>query len=99
MAYEVIWSKNFSESFIQNINYLETNWGIIQLNEFVDIVDNSIFNISEFPFIGEEVSNEQNLRSIVISKIHTIFYRFDNTKIILLGLYDNRSNPENKLKQ
>lgn len=99
MAYEIIWTKKFSESYFNNIEYLETNWNVGIINLFVATVDEMIETLSIFPLIGDIEDNVYNYRGIVISKIHTIFYRIENNKIILIELFDNRSNPETKFKQ
>jgi plasmid stabilization system protein ParE len=98
MAFEIIWTKQFLNSFYFNIEYLETNWPQ-KIQDFVTDVDEIIEKLSHYPFLGEEEDKYYNIRGIVISKIHTIYYRIENEKIYLVDLFDNRRDPETKLKK
>ena len=96
MAYSIVWTELATEKFNEVIIYLEENWNQKIIQEFIFTVDDFLDLVVVFPMMGVEEKKTKNIRSFVISKFHTIFYKLDSFEIIILDVFDNRSNPENK---
>jgi len=52
--------------------------------------------LSEFPSIGTIQYPEKNIRGFTLTKQINIFYKIESDYIVLLDLFDNRSNPKKK---
>ena len=52
--------------------------------------------LSEFPEIGAMQYPEKQIRGFALTKQVTVFYRVDDDQIVLLDIFDNRSDPANK---
>ena len=52
--------------------------------------------LSEFPEIGAMQYPEKQIRGFALTKQVSIFYRIDDTQIVLLDIFDNRSDPAKK---
>ena len=52
--------------------------------------------LSEFPEIGSIQYPEKNIRGFSLTKQVSVFYRIDSDQIVLLDLFDNRSDPKKK---
>jgi len=52
--------------------------------------------LSEFPEIGSLQYPEKNIRGFSLTKQISIFYKVEIEHIILLDLFDNRSDPIRK---
>lgn len=52
--------------------------------------------LSEFPEIGSLQYPKKQIRGFSLTKQISIFYKIDGDQIILLDLFDNRSDPKKK---
>jgi len=52
--------------------------------------------LSEFPEIGSMQYPVKKIRGFSLTKQVSIFYKIDGNQIILLDLFDNRSDPKRK---
>ena len=96
MAFEIVWTPKAIESYDAIIEYLENSWYETVIEAFILNTKEFINKISIYPEIGELENIEKQIRGIVISRHHTIFYTIENQQVILLNFFDNRSNPQNK---
>jgi plasmid stabilization system protein ParE len=91
MAYEIIINKRFSNKMLQTLDYLEEEWSHKTAIEFQDKVFFRLYMLQLNPFIGAPVGIA-NVRSILITKHNRIYYKVKGDKVIILNLYDTRSN-------
>ncbi len=91
MAYEIIINKRFTNKLLRVLDYLEQEWNPKVANEFLDKVYVRIYTLQSNPFIGPP-TGILNVRSILITKQNRMFYRVDGNKVIILNLYDTRSD-------
>ena len=52
--------------------------------------------LSEFPEVGSMQFPEKNIRGFSLTKHVSIFYKIESDQIILLDLFDNRSDPKKR---
>ena len=91
MAYEVVINKRFSNKLILVLNYLHNYFGERIANEFQDKVLIRINMLQLNPFIGAP-TGIASVRSTLISKHNRMYYRLKNNTVIILNLYDTRSD-------
>lgn len=94
MAYKVIYKKRFNNKLVKLLQYLELVWGEKVSIEFLERIDNKIAVVSTQPFMGKQSLRKPEVRSILITKHNRLYYKFHNDTIIILNLYDTRSNPK-----
>ena len=94
MAYQIKFTPQANEELDQILIYLETNYNrtlaadlLLKVYDFLDV-------LSRFPFIGKKEVPEKNIRGIVIGKYIKLFYRVEDTDVILLNFFDTRQNPD-----
>jgi plasmid stabilization system protein ParE len=96
MALTIRWSTRADIKLDQLIIYLETEWGENVVKAFMKKLYDFLEILSEFPEIGAMQYPEKQIRGFALTKQVTVFYRVDDDQIVLLDIFDNRSDPANK---
>lgn len=78
------------------IIYLETEWGESVVKAFLRNLYDFLGILSEFPELGSMQFPAKNIRGFSLTKQVSIFYKIEGDQIILLDLFDNRSDPKEK---
>src|SRR5690349_2041437 len=94
MAYKIIYKKRFSNKLIRLLLYLENEWGQKAAINFLNELDKRINTIKEQPFIGKPSRTKPEVRSVLIAKHNRVYYKTGDTVIVILNMYDMRSNPK-----
>lgn len=97
MALNIEWSEEAIDNLRNTIEYLQENWTIRELKVFSKKLDEQIELIRRKPATYKASKRLRGTRECVITKHNTLFYVFDETKIYIVILWDNRQNPK-KLK-
>jgi plasmid stabilization system protein ParE len=93
MAFEVIFKKRFINNLVKVQLYLEKEWGEKIATQFLKKIDNRINMLKAYPNSGIRSEKIPGVRGLLITKHNIMFYRIDGNKIVILNLYDTRSNP------
>lgn len=93
MALEIRWTDNALEDYKSIIHYLVTNWSQTTARKFIDLAESRIQTLALFPAIGISSSKEPGVRSIVLTKKNKLYYRVNDSKLEILGIFDTRQNP------
>ena len=96
MALDIYWSIRADKKFDRILEYLLLEWGESVTKSFVQEVYDFLDILSEFPEIGTIENKEKGIRGFTILEQINIFYRIDNSKIIILNLFDTHQNPKKK---
>jgi len=96
MALNIHWTTKADIKLDHLIIYLENEWGERVVKAFMRKLYDFLEIVSEFPDIGTLEYPKRNIRGFVLTKHVTVFYKVDEDKIILLDLFDNRSNPKRR---
>jgi len=96
MALEICWTTRADIKLDHIIIYLETEWGESFVKAFMRKLYDFLEILSEFPEICTIQYPEKNIRGFSLTKQISIFYKVEGGQIILLDLFDNRS--EEKMK-
>jgi plasmid stabilization system protein ParE len=69
MVCKVSWTPKALETYISNINYLESAWTEREIKKFIDTVDKKIKTLSAQPQIGSPRNKRQtNIRRTIVHK-------------------------------
>jgi plasmid stabilization system protein ParE len=96
MALTIRWSTRADIKLDQLIIYLETEWGENVVKAFMRKLYDFLEILSEFPEIGSMQYPDKQIRGFALTKQVSIFYRVDDNQIVLLDIFDNRSDPAKK---
>lgn len=94
MAYEIIYTKRFSQKLFKLLDYLRSEWSEPVADKFIIELKNRLGTLSEHPFIGTPSLVIKPVRSILITKHNRIFYRIKSNQIEIINMYETRSNPK-----
>ena len=96
MALEILWTTRADIKLDHLIMYLEEEWGESVVKAFMRKLYDFLEILSEFPEIGSIQYPEKKIRGFSITNQVSIFYKIEGDQIILLDLFDNRSDPKRK---
>ena len=96
-GYDIDWSDEALNNLSQIIHYLETNWTEKELKKFFQRLDKVLLLISKNPQLFSLTNKRKKVRRCIFSKQTSIYYKFEDEKIFLVTLFDNRQDPK-KLK-
>jgi len=94
MARKIIWSKRATSKLDSLTEYLNQEWSENVAKQFVKRTFDLVELLSKQPNIGPFQNSEKKIRGILISKHNRLFYRTTSHKIIILNIFDTRSNPK-----
>jgi hypothetical protein len=89
---KVTWTENAKLDYWQNIDYLETEWTIAVVENFLDKVD-LVLNQLEKGNVIYKPTEQKDIFQIVIVKQITLYYKLHNNNITLLRFWNNHQNP------
>ncbi len=96
---KILWTKSAQNSSDSIVDYLKTEWSNHSAIKFV--IKTVIFPgiLKENPKIGKKENIKNDLRSFVLTRQTTVFYRIKNDKtVVLLQFFDTRQDPKKRLK-
>ncbi|MBK6699183.1 MAG: type II toxin-antitoxin system RelE/ParE family toxin [Saprospiraceae bacterium] len=97
MVRKIIWSKRATSNLASLTEYLNQNWSENLAKQFVQRTFELVELLSKQPNIGPYQNSEKKIRGILISKHNRLFYRTSSNKIIILSIFDTRSNPKKQI--
>ncbi len=97
MPKAIVWSDNAKQDVTELVSYLTMNWGEKITNEYIDLLDELIKQITELPKMYPLIHRRLKIRKCVVSKHNSIYYREKKDFIEIVNVFDTRQNP-NKLK-
>jgi len=97
MAFEIQWTKRADKKLDQIISHLQQDWGEKSVRDFMTYLYDFLDLLSGYPEIGAIQYPEKGIRAFVLKKQLTIYYKVSGKQILLLDLFDNRSDPDTKI--
>lgn len=96
---KILWTKNAQKSFDIIVEYLQKEWSLNSAIKFVRKTNIFLKTLSHQPEIGKKEQPKKDLRSFVLTRHTTVFYRLkDESTIVILVFFDTRRNPSKKPK-
>lgn len=83
------------------LSYLEKEWSNEVKNDFINKLDKSLNQISNFPDSFPKSSLAKGLHKCVITKQTILFYKYTKDEVYVVTIFDSRRDPntlKNELK-
>lgn len=93
MSTEIFWTPLAKASYLNIVTSLQENWSEKVRSKFESIVDKRIAQLLKNPRLAP-LHKHYNFRKLVIHKHVSLFYTLEENKVIILLLWDNRTDPE-----
>ena len=96
MVFKIIWTVRALESYVANMQYLESAWTEKEVKNFAALVERKIKLLSQQPELGTSRNKKQfNLRHIVLHKRISLIYRVkpQRSQIERLLFWNTYQNP------
>lgn len=93
MHKEIVWSPLAESDFANILSYLNENWDQKVVNQFIDVTEEIIGQISVNPRQFPVIYKKEKIRKCVLTKHNTLFYRDNKSRIDILRIYDTRQDP------
>ena len=94
MALQIEWTPNALQDYEQVVNYLLKEWSIKAAADFIQKVEDRVYNLSMVPNVGIASIKDPPIRSVLITKHNRLYYQTKSGKIIILDIFDTRQNPQ-----
>jgi len=94
MSKQIIWSPLSEGDFAKILEYLNNNWDEKVANQFIDLVENVLEQISVNPRQFPVIFKKEKIRKCVLTKHNTMFYRDSKTYVDILRIFDTRQDPD-----
>jgi len=79
--------------------FLEKEWSIKVKHDFILKLEKSLNQIRKYPDGFPESEKIRGLRKYIVTKQTTIYYKYSDTTIFIVTIFDNRRNPESLTKE
>lgn len=96
---KINYTNSANASFEDEVEYIFTKWNLIEVEKFINLVEDFTRILSENPYIGKK-SLKRNIRVFVLSKQTTIVYKVkDDLKEIDLVFFWNNKRDLKELEK
>lgn len=91
---QIIWSESAKTDYWQNIEYLEREWKLIEVYNFMDRVDHLLVLLTQ-DNIEFKSTNYKFVFEVAVAKHISLFYKISKNKDIeLVRFWNTYQNPE-----
>ena len=94
MAYQIVTKNRFKKKVTKILGFLEKEWSKKVAQEFLKKIDKKFDILSKQPLIGRHSEKYKNVRCVLITPHNKMYYRIEGNKVIIINLFDTRSDPE-----
>ncbi len=94
MAREIRLSSVALQKLDNLLVYLEQKWTLKVKDAFIQKLDKSFQQIQKLPDSFPESEKIKGLRKCVITRQTTVFYKYTDTVINIVTIFDTRQNPK-----
>lgn len=93
---EVVWTKRSLQNALSIKIYISKKFSKKEVVKFETLLKQFELTVSNFPTLYPESKYQKLLRRAVIHKNTTAYYIFDNKKVIVVAMKDNRQKKASK---
>ncbi len=94
----IFWTKRAFNNLKSLHSFLNEKWSEKTANNFSKKLGEFLITLKNNPEIGKIEVTDKGIRAFLLTRQNTIFYRIKKDKIIILQIFDNRMNPNKKIK-
>ncbi len=93
---KVIWTKRARRDYLKVLDYLDENWGVNEIKDFIGKTEQTIKTVTDNPKAFIASTKRKNVYKGFVTKHNSMFYQVKPRKkeIILLTFWDNRRDPQ-----
>jgi plasmid stabilization system protein ParE len=95
MHKHIIWAPKAEIDLANILDYLNENWDEKVANQFIDLIEDLIGQISINPKQFPVIFKKEKIRKCVLTKHNTLYYRDTKSDVEILRIYDTRQDPDN----
>ena len=88
------WSLEAQTNLNNVIAFLENEWTEKELRNFSKRLETQLLIIQQTPEIYKNSLRKEGLRECLVTKHSTLFYSYDDEKLHIVTIFDNRQDPE-----
>ena len=92
MAQKIVYKKRFLKKLDRLLIYLEKEWGLQAVSDFLDKLEDKMEFIKTQPETGS-VTLYKNVRSVLVTGKNRIYYRIVKDRLEVLNMIDTRRDP------
>jgi toxin YoeB len=93
MALKIVWTKNALEHLEEILDYWKVRNGTNSYSiKLYFLIQKSLDVLSRYPSSGTKTNNDLILKKTI--RDYFVYYSFDETSLIVLGIVDMRRNPQ-----
>lgn len=89
------WSLEAQANLNDIMTYLESEWTEMEVSYFSERLDKQLLIILQTPEIYKKSLRKTGLRECQITHHNTLFYTYDNERLYIVTVFDNRQYPDN----
>ena len=93
MSKQIVWAPLSESDFAKILEYLNDNWDEKVANQFIDLTENTLAQISINPKQFPVIYKKEKIRKCVLTKHNSMFYRDSKTHVEILRIFDTRQDP------
>ena len=94
MNREVRLSKRAAKKLDNLLDFLEERWSLNVKSNFLHKIDETLKYIQLHPESFPESEKIPGLRKCVVTKQTTFYYKYSETSIDIIAIFDNRQDPD-----
>ena len=99
MKYSFYFSPLAEQKLLQLFNYLIEEWSVKVKDNFRQIFDEKLDQISNYPESSVKSKEFFNLHLCIVTKQTSFLYRINNNEIEVITVFDNRSSFKSITKE
>jgi hypothetical protein len=93
MAYRIVYSSIAEKTFLQNIAYLEKEWTIKEVRNFLQKTQDILDILKSDPHIFSKWERNTSVFKVIVVKQITMFYAVEGQTISILLFWNNYQDP------
>ena len=93
MTLKIKWTHEAKSQFKEILNYWEErNGSRIYSRKLIKLFDKAVVRLASYPEMGRMTDNHRIRLKII--RNYFLYYSFDESKIVVLGVFDMRRDPD-----
>ena len=95
MAFSLVWTKRATQGYDRIISYLDQNWTVKEVQNFVKESDEFFALLCSYPEMLQKTNKEKNLHRGPLNRLTIITYRvkFSKQEIEIINIRGARQKP------
>jgi plasmid stabilization system protein ParE len=88
------WSLEARSNLDNIITYLENEWTEKEVRNFSERLEKQLSLLLQTPEVYKKSLRKEGLRECQVTNHNTLFYTYDDEKLYIVTIFDNRQDPQ-----